>query len=486
MLNKIKMLNRYISPVLLGTVLIFSIGCSDDDTGVGSPAISGNMDVESGRGTDAEVTMTITAPAGIGSLSVSADGGANEVIPVNTGATTQAISYLFPIPGESVLGDEFLLDFILTDQANETSTFQATVTTGKLIQTPTTYEFLRNGTSSVYYGGQTDRLNMVEEIKAVLLTGDAGGLVSEQVLLDMFANTGDNGGGNFSFSSTKQLKDKTFAPDLDDRLFENIFADAAAASIDGNNAVTASNGQAGLLTREDRGSTILVDANGREFTQLVEKGLMGAVFYHQIFNVYLTDDRTGDGVENVELVADQNYTPMEHHMDEAFGYWDPPVDFTSNWPSQLGDQDRFWSHYSNSVDDDLGTNDLIMNAYKEARAAIVNNDHTTKNQMRDLLYEYHELVAAAVAVHYINSTLAGLAENKIGEAFHTLSEAWAFTNALKYSPNKQITLEQLEQIMETDFGQGGNFWNVTPAGLNAAKATLVSVYPDLDPVKDDL
>ena len=106
--------------------------------------------------------------------------------------------------------------------------------------------------------------------------------------------------------------------------------------------------------------------------------------------------------------------------------------------------------------------------------------------MRDLLYEYHELVAAEVAIHYINSTLAALAENKIGEAFHTLTEAWAFTNALKYSPRRKITLQQLEQIMETDFGAGGNFWNVTPAGLNAAKATLVSVYTDLDLVKDDL
>jgi hypothetical protein len=177
---------------------------------------------------------------------------------------------------------------------------------------------------------------------------------------------------------------------------------------------------------------------------------------------------------------------MEHHLDEAFGYWDPPLDFSSSWPAERESEDRFWSHYSNSMDDLLGTNDIIMGGYKEARAAIVNNDLVTKNEMRDVLYEHLELVAAAVCVHYINSTLSSLNDGKTGEAFHSLSEAWAFANALRYSPRKTITLEQLEQIMETDFGTDGNFWNVAPAGLNAAKATLVDTYPKLEPVQDDL
>jgi hypothetical protein len=315
-------------------------------------------------------------------------------------------------------------------------------------------------------------------------------LVSEQVLLDMYANTGGNGGGNFSFTSDRQLKDKTFAPDLDRTFFEGLFANAAAASVNGNNGIDASNGTAGLIVRENSGNTILVDQTGKEFTQLIEKGMMGSVFYHQMFNVYLSDHRTGDAVENVELVDGENYTPMEHYMDEAFGYWDPPLDFTSPWPEAREDEDRFWSHYSNTVDNVsnglLGTNEIIMNAFMEARAAIVNNDLNTKNQMRDVLYEQLELVAAAVCVHYINGTLSSLGEGNTGEAFHTLSEAWAFANALKYSPRKSITTEQLEQIMETHFGADGNFWNVTSDGLNAAKATLVTLYPALVPLQEDL
>ena len=95
-------------------------------------------------------------------------------------------------------------------------------------------------------------------------------------------------------------------------------------------------------------------------------------------------------------------------------------------------------------------------------------------------------MAAATAVHYINSTLSAINEGKIGEAFHFLSEAWAFTNALKYNAQKRLSLDQIEEIKENDFGAGGNFWNVTVAGLNKAKSTLVSAYPELQDSQDEL
>ena len=355
-----------------------------------------------------------------------------------------------------------------------------------LIDAPDTYSFTRDGASTVSYSGQTERLDMLAAMKDYLKQGDAGEVISEQALLDMFENAGGDGGGHFTFTSEKQLKGKAFAPDLDARLFEDIFADAAEASVAGSAGTVAEDGTAGLLTRENSGNTILVDARGREFTQLVEKGLMGSVFYNQIYNVYLTDDRIGPDVDNDELVEGENYTPMEHHWDEAFGYWGAPVDFSSNWPEERADEDRFWAHYSNGADDELGTNDAIMDAYIMGRTAIVNDDDAVKNAQRDVLYEQHELVAAATAVHYINDTLGHLDEGNIGEAFHTLSEAWAFVNALRYSPRRAITLDQVDQIMNVDFGADGNFWNVTTAGLNAAKATLVGVYPDLAPVQDQL
>jgi len=475
---------------VMSAVLLFS-ACDNNNNDTAAPGINGqDLEVTGGRGTEVEINFTLEAEEGIQSLTLTVDGGDPQSLDVNEGATSQDFTHEFLIPAESVLGTDFSLLFTLTDQAGQESEISARVVTGKLIDTPDTYVFTRNSESTVHHPGQTDRLDMVEEIKDYIRRGDRGEVVLEQDFLDMFENTGGNGGGNFSFTSDRQLKNKTFAPDLDNQLFEDLFARAEAASEAGASGVTASNGTAGLIVRENSGNTILVDENGREFTQFIEKGLMGAVFFNQIYNVYLTDSRTGDDIENVDFREGSNDTPMEHGWDEAFGYWDPPLDFTSPWPSERGDEDRFWSHYSNVVDNVrdgmLGTNEIIMNAYKEGRAAIVNNDLVTKNEQRDILYEYHELVAAATTVHYINLTLRFLNEGNTGEAFHVLSEAWAFANALKYSPRRKITPEQIEQMQETDFGANGNFWNVDSEGLNRAKSTLIDIYPKLEPVKDDL
>ncbi|MFH5883237.1 DUF4856 domain-containing protein [Halalkalibaculum sp. DA3122] len=354
------------------------------------------------------------------------------------------------------------------------------------IEVPDTYEFTRNGESTVAYPGQTDRLDMVEEMKAYISTAHQGEVISEQALLDMFENKDGNGGGHFSFTSDRDLKSKTFAPDLDNNLFEGFFADAEAASENGSAGIRAQNGVAGLLEREDSGSDILVDEKGREFTQLVEKGLMGAVFYNQIFNVYLTDERIGPNVENEELREGTNYTDKEHHFDEAYGYFDAPVDFYSDWPDARTDELRFWSKYSNGSDPLLGFNDTIMDAFIRGRTAIVNDNQTELDEQVQVLYENLELLSAATAVHYINSTLQHLNNSNQGEAFHALSEAWAFVNALKYSPQRVISTDQIDQILNSDFGENGNFWNVKSSGLNNAKATLVDLYPDLEPVQDQL
>lgn len=444
------------------------------------------------RGNSVDISMTGTAEKGIMGLSVSVNGGGVEEISVNNGATSQDFTYAYELSGNAILNTNTDLVFTLTDADNQTKELTIVVTAGALLPNPPdSYVFMRDGNSTVSYSGQTDRLNMVAEIKAnILLEGDKGNVVSEQMLLDAFENTNGDGNGFFSFSSTKQLKSKTFQVDLDDRLFENLFSGVAAASLAGSQGTLAADGQPGLITREDKGSTILVDENGREFTQLIEKGLMGAVFFNQIFNVYLTEARIGADVENFTVDEGKNYTAMEHHWDEAFGYFAPPLDFTSPWPDARKSELRFWSNYSNTVDNVnngmLGTNKILMDAYTIGRTAIVNNDRDGIDAQRNLLYENLELVTAGTAVHYINLSLKFLNENKPGELFHVLSEVWTFVNAIKYSPNRKLDFAKIEEIKGTDLGADGNFWNVTAAGLNKAKTTLVTTYPKLDPVKDDL
>ena len=256
----------------------------------------------------------------------------------------------------------------------------------------------------------------------------------------------------------------------------------AAASVDGANSVTASAGKAGLLTRTS-GATILVNEKGHEFTQFIEKGLMGSVIYYQILSTYMSDDRVGDAVNNTDPVEGNNYTAMEHHWDEAFGYLGVPVDFASNWPSERNDEAIFWGNYIRGRDALMGSSTILMDAFKTGRAAIVENDYTIKNDERQVIYRVLEKVCAATAIHYINSALA--AGGSDGEFMHVLSEAYMFIRALQFSPNQTLNdleiLGLLQDISDNNF----NFWNATVSGLNSAKDLLSSTFA-LDSIKDDL
>jgi hypothetical protein len=291
----------------------------------------------------------------------------------------------------------------------------------------------------------------------------------------MFANTDGNGGSNFSFTSDRQLKDKTFPADVS--FYEELFESIEEASQAGEDA---SNGTAGLILRGN-GNTILVDENGREFTQMVEKGMMGSVFLHQVYNVYMTDERVGDGVENTALDGSNNYTKMEHHWDEAFGYYGVPVDFPTTTTN------RFWGNYSNGRDALLKTNSMLMGAFLTGRAAIAAKRYDIKDQQREIIYEGFELIAAATAVHYLNAAKELFAEAETGDALHALTEGYMFIKALRLSPKKKITDTELNQILDTDIGE--NFWEIAESdlsGLTNAINTLVSAYPVLEPVKDSL
>ncbi|MEM9919935.1 MAG: DUF4856 domain-containing protein [Bacteroidota bacterium] len=474
--------------LILLCAVLFLAACDNDDDAPTNGTISLTPQAaqyDGLRGTDVTVTVTAAAEDGILTVKAKPEIGDEEDFTIPADATTFEATYTFSIPGNAALNTSYNVTFELVDKNNQTTSQDVSVNASvKAIDTtPSTYDFTRNGSTTVSYSGQIERLNMVAEIKAYLQGGDAGNAVSAQVLKDAYNNVGDNGNGFFSFTSTKQLGDKTFQPDLDNRLMESLFEAAEAASQTG---VTASSGQAGLITRENKGSTVLVDENGREFTQFVEKGLMGTVMYNQIFNTYFTDGRIGNDVENTALRDGKNYTDMEHHWDEAFGYFNPPVDFTTPWPDAREPELVYWANYSNVVDPFLNTNGAVMEAFIEGRTAIVNNDFDTRDAQRDILFEQLELVTAATAVHYINQTLGHLNDGNTGEAFHSLSEAWAFVNAIKYSPRRKLDLAAIDTINETDFGENGNFWNVTVAGLNKAKSTLVSTYPEMDPVKDSL
>lgn len=344
---------------------------------------------------------------------------------------------------------------------------------GNQVTAPATYEYTRLGQSTVNYSGQTSRLDQLGELTTELKKADAGNSISSATLLNMFGNTNNP----FSQVYPKNIKSKTFSADT--TFFINLMTEMANNS---GSTTTASSGTAGLLTRGN-GKTILVDANGREYTQLIEKGLMGATFYNQVANNYLTEDKIGSAVNNTDMADTANgkyYTDMEHHFDEAFGYMGFPTDFSSSY-SGSGTV-RFWGKYSNTADDDIQSNDALMNAYKLGRAAIVAKDYSVLNSQVDIIYNEFDRVIAATAIHYINDVLT---DSNTGDRHHHLSEAYAFIRALRYANifKRKLSDTEVAELYETKIGS--NFYNTTVADLNFIKNKLSTTY-NLDAVKDQL
>lgn len=297
---------------------------------------------------------------------------------------------------------------------------------GDQLEVPATYEFLRDGTSSVSYTGQTQRLDMLAQMSTYLKTAntvDAPAL-DANVLKDMFRNENNP----FSETYSKNLITKCFAPDT--AMFLQFMDEAAAISAASG---TASEGTAGVLIdgSSDPTKGYRVNENGLELTQVIEKGLMGAVFYYQAMEVYLSSDRMSTG-GNEQLVDGKNYTNMEHYMDEAFGYFGAPTDFPS--VATLEDA-RYWAKYCNTRNQGLypGINDELSTAFRTARAAISASDYEARDQAIQTIMQKWSVVVAASAVGYLNKALD--ASTPVYKKHHALSEAIGFMYALKYHFN---------------------------------------------------
>ncbi len=328
---------------------------------------------------------------------------------------------------------------------------------------PTTYSFTdASGNPTVNYSGQTERLNQLREM-VVLMKSAISSSISADDLKAMFANTGGNGIGNFSFTSTKQLKDKCFA--VDQALFETWMDKLALASVSYSSQAT--NGQAGVLTSGT--STYLFDENGREYLQFIEKGLMGAVFMHQSLNVYFSSSKMDvDNTTAVDAANGLYYTAMEHHFDEAFGYFGVGIDFPTSIPND------FWGKYCNNQNSTLNSNADMMSNFRKGRAAISNNYLTDRDKAITAISKEWEEISAFQAKKYLQDAITFFG-NDDAKFLHALSEAYAFSWNLRYAPEatRRLTPTSHTSLMNL---YKSNFWEMTVADLNAIIAELDAKY----------
>ena len=327
---------------------------------------------------------------------------------------------------------------------------------------PSAYVFTdASGNNTVNYSGQTDRLNQLREMVSLMKSAISSS-ISANDLKAMFANTGSDGNGNFSFTSTKQLKDKCFS--VDQALFEIWMDKLALASVSFSSQ--AADGQAGVLTSGT--STYLFDENGKEYLQFIEKGLMGAVFMNQALNVYFVEEINVDNTTAVDAVNGKYYTEMEHHFDEAFGYFGVGIDFPTTIPAD------FWGKYCNNQNATLNSNADMMSNFRKGRAAISNKYLTDRDKAITAISKEWEEIAAFQAKKYLQDAISFFG-NDDAKYLHALSEAYAFSWNLRYAPEatRRFTPTSHTSLMNL---YKSNFWEMTVADLNAIISELDAKY----------
>ncbi len=340
---------------------------------------------------------------------------------------------------------------------------------------PDSYNF-----ENVNFSGQIIRINMLSEIVTELGKGKTQTL-SYTRLVNMFSNSGNEFTDATLNTSGKQLRDKTFATDIP--FFESMFQAAADNSTAFNVAVSG-NGTAGVATSLfDATKKYLVDSNGVEYAQIIQKGLMGAVFYYRIAEEYTTKDKL-DLADNTTVVPGEG-TAMQHNWDEAFGYFGVPVLLTvANYDSlNTAKALKFYGTYA-SKGNSVGTIENTLKAYIKGRDAINRKDYTTRDAAGAEIRRNLELINVCAFISYMNQAKASIDDYAI--RCHTLSEGFGFLISLKYNSERKIS-ETDYNTLKANFYRNGNLstYHLTVTDINTMIDTISTVY-GLDAVKATL
>ena len=333
---------------------------------------------------------------------------------------------------------------------------------------PSTYAFTDDdGNNTVSYGGQTIRLEMMGEMTTYMKTANtAGNSVSALTLKDMYANNGytwTDAPGLGMTGSTKQLKSKTAEGDAGIQAMFEVYMDSigAISATTTSGVENGAPGTAGVYPNDGVKGPYLMSAKGVEYTQLIEKGLMCAVFMNQMTVNYLGGLSTDDNSAASDPSAGKYYTEMEHHWDEAYGYFTSAVDYPTSGT------DRFWGKYANSRESLLSTATKIGDAFRLGRAAISNDDYTVRDAQAAIIRNEMEKVCAGTAIHYLNDAKANIGD--VTARNHFVSEAVAFLEGLKYGYNAiSGTGMSSAQVDVALAFIGDDYNNVTLANLQSA------------------
>lgn len=338
---------------------------------------------------------------------------------------------------------------------------ETTTPTTPTYTVPTTYTF-----TNVNFSSSTQQINMLGELTSHIRSSHTYSTVTQptivaQTLKNMYSNSANTFTGSGLNESGIQLKSQTSTAFGLATELEAMFDEAENASVFAAKTPTSTsalNGTKGKLVSPTR--AILVNASGFEYKELVEKGIMGGVFYYKATSLL-------NSISNFDNITKENgVTAQERSWDEAFGYFGVPVDFPANTTGL-----KNWGSYANSVNAAISCNSVLMDAFLKGRAAISNKDAAARDAAVKTIVNMWEKVAAAKCIVYMKSAKANLMDN--AAAFHALTEGYGFINAFKYNTAKTISDTDINSLMN-EFG--GNLYTMTQTNMDNVISKLASVF----------
>jgi len=357
---------------------------------------------------------------------------------------------------------------------------------GTEVTAPDTYVFERQGESTVSFAGQTARLEMAASLFNKLNDENVDGSLLLEMFNDGTGFTADDDASQQEIdaiealnNSGKKLGSKTAAYG-----HESVqpkiagFLTEYANSVSTNFIVDASAGIAGRIATTSR--TVYVNDKGMEINQVFAKSLIGALVMDQVAYGYLSEVKIGDAVDNdaSALVAAGEYTTMEHHFDEGFGYvYGQESDITTAATPQ--GNGILFNKYLKKVDADEepGLAMEIYDAFVAGRAAIVAGNSTVRDAQAEIVKTKMSLVILHKAAGYLREAAIkrAAAEVNYAEYFHDLYEGYGFILSLQFTYDadgmsyfSHSEVDAMLSILES----GDGFWDRTANELNYLAAQV--------------
>ena len=288
----------------------------------------------------------------------------------------------------------------------------------------------------------------------------------------------------------------------------------AANQAENSEVFTIKNGDIGI----QRISGAYITEDGLDLSQLVQKFYHGAVSYSQAARDYLSTDLAPNKGLNVDNTkpdkAGKAYTKMEHHFDEAFGYFGAARDYKNYSDIQIASKVSLDTNSDGEIsiltekNQGLSTNfarmDYIasnngfemdlslntMNAFLQGRQLITKAPKNYKKYtvaLANVALANWEKTLAATTLHYINSTIAQM--NAFGTDKYLFinhvkfwSEMKGFALAFQFSPVSIMTDSEFDKLhillgdRPTLHKNGLPGVNTYKSNLEVARTSLQRIY----------